>query len=167
MSGENESSQPRLSAEEESKLLDKILDEYEAQIGLKMPANNNTVEEYLNLTEESLRRMNPEDCGVGAALMSQFAFHLQKAINKEIARVNWADGAIKRTIANEISQYVAPSAEERKNLAIRGNERAIKLERIRVNAQARVDRISYLSSKVESIAEKLNSLQQSKRRIHG
>src|SRR3954463_11777850 len=101
MSGEKESN--RLSVDEEIALLDKILDEDETKIGISLAAqkSNTEVEKYLNLESAQLFKMSAEECGVGSVLLSQFAFHLQKFCNKYVTRSNWAEGRIKRVIADE------------------------------------------------------------------
>lgn len=142
----------------------KALNDYELSKGLPLIQPNNEAEKYLNISREEMRKMYPDECGEASALLAQFAFHIQRACNEELARMNWAEDVIKRTIANELSQYRAASYEERKLQAIQGNDYAFKLDQIRTWAKARYDRISYLPSKIEFLAQTFRDLQQMKRR---
>jgi hypothetical protein len=87
-------------------------------------------------------------------------------VNREQARVRWAEEAVKRIIANKLrgagSTYC--SYEERKLLAIRNDDAALKVDGLRIKAQLRIDRISYMATRVENVAKALLDLQQTKRR---
>lgn len=157
-------------AESASQQLDKInkaLAEYERSKGVPAITPHNEAEQYLNMPHTELRKMTPEQCGEAAVVLAQYGFHLQRAFNEEVARMNWAEDVAKRTIAGDVKQYQAPSFEERKMLAIRGNEYASKLDQIRSWAKARSERLSYLSSKVEFLARTMLELQQTRRRQYG
>ena len=55
---------------------------------------------YLTMNRDDLEKLTPSDCGEIAYRLSQFVFHLQRTINREIARYNWAEEEIKITIYN-------------------------------------------------------------------
>jgi hypothetical protein len=158
MSGNHESAQELLAR------INKALDEYETKQGLPVGQPHREAERYLNINHKELSKMSPEECGEAAVVLAQYAFHLQRSYNAELSRINWSADNVSRTISDEIQQYRASSLEERRQLAIRGNEYASKLDQIRTWAQARADRLSYLSSRVEFLAKSMMELQQTKRR---
>jgi hypothetical protein len=49
-------------------------------------------------------------------------------------------------------------------LAIRNDDAALKVDGLRIKAQLRIDRISYMATRVENVAKALLDLQQTKRR---
>lgn len=148
-----------LPAKEALAQLDKILDEYESKHGLPTAAPKTEAEKYLTMSVDDLRHLNQEDTAYGAVALSLYGFHLQKLYNKEVSRFNWADASIRRAITSEVGQYRAASADERKALAIKNNAYASKLEEIKINAQARIDRLAYIATKVELVAERYKELQ--------
>jgi hypothetical protein len=162
MSGETE-----LTLEQKLNQLDAALDKYEKSKGLPDVVPHGEAQQYLNINQAQLAKLTPEQCGEAAVMVAQFGFHLQKVYNREIGVINWCEDCIQRTITPELKQYNAPSADERKRLAIRGNEYASKLQRLKSIAQARVDRLSYLPAKVEWLSRTLLELQQTKRRGNG
>lgn len=107
--------------------------------------------------------MSPEECGEAAIILLFFSAHLQRAINKEMTRVRWADERIKRLIAHRLSFQKGYGFEERRLTAIQENGEAQKLEQIRVHALIRQDKIGFLANKVEALSKAFGWLQQSKR----
>jgi len=160
MPGENES--PK-SVEASLGELDSILQEYESKTGIKNINPNIDAEKYLAMPTEILHKLTAEECGEASIILAQFGFYLQRSFNIETGRINWASSMIDRVLASEAKQYNAPSAAERRMLAIRNNEGAKKLENIRCNAQARADRLNYMSAKVESLSQRFADLQVTKR----
>lgn len=152
------------SVDERLRKVNAALDSYERELGLNQIVLHNEGEQYFNMTHDQLRKLTWEQCGEAATVLAQSSFHLQRGYNKEVATANWARDLALRTIADEIGNYQGASAEERKQKALKGNEFANKLEQIRMYAQARSDRIGYLSSRVEFLAKTMLELQQTKRK---
>ena len=96
-------------SKEQVEYWDKILDQYENSIGLPQYNRDALPEkelnQYLSMNRDELEKLVPQDCGQIAYRISQFVFHLQRTINREIARYNWADEEIKITIADDINNY--------------------------------------------------------------
>jgi hypothetical protein len=159
MSGTNESS-----VAEKSQQLDDILEKYERSCGIPKIQIHSEAEQYLNMNHQSLAKLTAEQCGEAAVTLAQFGFHIQRCYNAEMARANWAEDIIKRTIASEVGQYKAASFEERKLQAIRGNDYADKLDKLRLAAKARADKLSYIGARIEFLAKTMLELQQTKRR---
>lgn len=146
---------------------DEALNKYETGIGLNSYVLHSEAEKYLNMPHDELRKLSAEDCGEAAVVLAQLSFSIQKHYNQELARIGLCEEEIRRTITNEISQYRGNSFEERKMQAIRGNDKAIKLDRIKGWAQARANRLSYLASKIEFLSRTFLDYQQTKRRQAG
>ena len=144
--------------------LDTVLDGYVNSVGIKYTSPNNEVDKYINMSRIELCKYTREELGEIAYLLDAFAFHLQKELNKEQTRVNWAASNIALEVAKLAQQYKGYSYEERSKQAIDEHEGLRKLEKIRIYAQSRLDRLSYLPAKLNKMSDSLQQLQQSKKR---
>jgi len=151
---------------EELETWDKLLDEYENRIG--MPTYMEEVlpeaelQKYLTMSRDVLEKTTPEDCGQIAYRLAQFSFHVQRTLNRELARVNWAEETIKDVIADDINNYNGYGYLEKSSQAIKHNERAHKLSRIKKYARQRMDRLTYLATSLKNLSDILISIQRSK-----
>lgn len=158
-------------SKEEVSEWDRILDEYENGIGLPkyiaeaLPETE--LSEYLTMPRDALEKMTVDDCGQIAYRLGQFAFHLQRTINRENARINWADDTIKEVIADDINNYKGYGYIEKSAQAIKHNEKANMLNKIKKYAKQRSDRLTYLSSSVKNLSDILISVQKAKGMRHG
>ena len=146
---------------------DKVLDEYESQLNLGMYSYSNTLSEqelnsYLTMNRNSIEKLNPEDCAQIAYRLGQYAFFLQRTINREIARYNWAEESIKETIADEVNNYKGYGFVEKSLQAIKHNEKAFALNKIKKYAKQRIDRLSYLSGNIKNLSDIMLSVQRNK-----
>lgn len=153
-------------SKEEVKYWDDILDEYEKSIGLPTYSSDllpeTELNQYLTMNRDSLEKLGPEDCSQIAYRLGQFAFHIQRSANREIARFNWADELIKETIADELNNYKGYGYAEKSSQAIKHNERAQSLLNIKKFAKQRSDRLSYLSGNIKNLSDILLSIQRNK-----
>jgi len=168
MSGKEESKTPKLPnpAKEELEKWDKILDEYENSVGLPTFINqyrNVEATEYMHMTRGQIEKLSPQDCASAALILNELSFHIQRAYNREMARVNWAEDTIKNLVAHEVHGYKGYSYAERLEQAIKNNTYASKLKRIKVYAKQRSDRLNFLSSNVNNRADIFLAVQRSKR----
>ncbi len=154
------------SSKEEVKYWDDILDEYEKSIGVPSYINEvlpeSELNQYLTMNRDVLEKLGPEDCAQISYRLGQFAFHLQRTNNREIARYNWADELIKETIADELNNYKGYGYAEKSIQAIKHNERAQSLQNIKKFAKQRSDRLSYLSGNIKNLSDILLSIQRNK-----
>ena len=168
-SGENESSPRTKSNDERLAELDRILDEYESRLGIPVLTGEDAVtveaRRILSIAPQNLRKMSALDTAEAAFVMGQYAHRLQQAINREQARVTWATQSILKIIGNKVKDYRGVSFEERRLQAVRDNDSAIRLEEIRVKAQLRIDRVSFLSGKANDLAKTLLSLKNAKQGV--
>lgn len=153
-------------SKEEIKYWDDILDEYEQSIGLPKYNNDSLPEDelnnYLTMTRDSLEKLSPEDCAQISYRLAQFAFHIQRTLNREIARLNWAEETTKETIADEINNYKGYGYIEKSLQAIKHNDKASSLSKIKRYAQQRVDRLSYLANSIKNLSDIMLSIQRTK-----
>jgi hypothetical protein len=137
----------------------------------KLGVNSNFTEDdvgvesrrWLNLSPSQLRKCSLNEVGEGAYVLSQLAFRLQIAMNRENARMKWAEESIKKIISPVIGQYVGTTYDERRVAAIRDNDAANKLDKVRVDSMAKGERLLFLSSKVESMSRSLMSLKNTRK----
>lgn len=153
-------------SKEQVEYWDKILDEYESSVGLPKYSRDALPEQelntYLTMNRDDLEKLTPPDCGQIAYRLSQFVFHLQRTINREIARYNWAEEEIKITIADEINNYKGYGYVEKSLQAIKHNEKAYALNQIKKYAKQRNDRLSYMANSLKNLSDVLVSIQKTK-----
>jgi hypothetical protein len=159
------------SSKEEIKYWDDILDEYEQSIGLGIYKNDilpeSELNEYLTMNRDILEKLTPEDCAQISYRLGQFSFHLQRTINRELARYNWAEEVIKETIADEINNYKGYGYVEKSIQAIKHNDKAQSLNKIKTYAKQRSDRLSYLANGTKNLSDILLSIQKNKVKHNG
>jgi hypothetical protein len=142
--------------------LNAVLAEYERKSGLPNKPIEHESEQYISITKAELKAMSADECGEAAVLLAQLSLYLQRIINEEHSRFSWAEESIKKIIAPMLSNYKAYSFEERKLCAINDNIEAQTLDKVRVNAKIRIDRMSYLATRIEFLSKTFLDLQRSK-----
>jgi hypothetical protein len=154
-------------AKEDLNHWDTILDEYETSIGLGKYSDihsftENELGDYLNMDRDRIEKLTPEDCAQISYRLGQYAFFLQRTLNRETARHNWAEENIKETIADELNNYKGYGFLEKSLQAIKHNDKATALSKIKRYAQQRMDRLSYLASSVKNLSDIMLSVQRTK-----
>jgi len=114
------------------------------------------------MNRDAIEKLNPEDCAQISYRLAQYAFFLQRTLNREIARHNWAEENIKETIADEINNYKGYGFMEKSLQAIKHNDKANTLNKIKRYAQQRMDRLSYLANSVKNLSDIMLSVQRTK-----
>jgi hypothetical protein len=155
------------SAKEDLQHWDKVLDEYEKSISLPEYAQSYGVSEqemntYLTMSRDEIEKLSPEDCAQISYRLGQFAFHVQRTINREIARQNWAEESIKETIADEVNNYKGYGYIEKSLQAIKHNDKAQSLSSIKKYAKQRSDRLSYIANSLKNLSDIMLSIQRAK-----
>ena len=166
MNGQKELENKPSSSSDQINYWDKILDEYETGLGLPVynPTllSENELSQYLSMNRDVLEKLTPEDCAQISYRLAQFSFHIQRTLNRENARYNWAEESIKETIADEINNYKGYGYIEKSIQAIKHNDKANSLNKIKKYAKQRSDRLTYLSSSVKNLSDILLSIQKTK-----
>ena len=136
---------------------DRVLDEYESAIGFNKYEQNafdeTELSQYLSMSRDVIEKQTPDDCIQISLRLSQYALHIQRTINRETARHNWAEELIKETIADELNNYKGYGYVEKSIQAIKHNEKAAALNRIKRYAKQRMDRLGYIASNIKNLSE--------------
>lgn len=146
------------------------LDRFEHSLGLPLApplAMESEATRLLSLEPSALRAMSQVELAEGNFLLEQFAFHLQRAANRETGRLTWSSENLRRVLAPLLARQPGLSAEERRLAAVLQSPAARELEKMRVDAQRRLDRIAYLSTKVSALAGAMLQLHYAKRKSDG
>jgi hypothetical protein len=155
-----------MNTKEQVESWDTILDEYEQSIGFekyKSDAFSETeLQSYLTMNRDVLEKLTPEDCAQIAYRLAQFSFHVQRTLNREIARLNWSEETIKDVIADEINNYKGYGYMEKSLQAIKNNDKALALNKIKKYAKQRSDRLQYLAGNIKNLSDILLSIQKTK-----
>ena len=164
MNGKNESCHK--SSKEELAHWDTLLDNYENSLGLP-EYNTNTfgseeINQYLSMNRDAIEKLSPEDCAQISYRLSQYAFFIQRTLNREIARHNWAESSIKDVIADEINNYKGYGFVEKSLQAIKHNDKAKNLDKIKKYAQQRIDRLSYIANNIKNLSDIMLAVQKTK-----
>ncbi len=144
--------------------LDEILDQYESNLGLSAYSNNfhdNSVHELMSMPRQQMEKLTVDQCAEAALALGGFSFYLQRSYNREIARVNWAEGAIRNVISGRESQYRG-SWDSQYYQAANEDGYTKKLLAIKKYAQQRADRLTYLASSVKNLSDLYVNLQRAK-----
>ena len=143
-------------SKEELQYWDSVLDEYESSIGMSPYIDDNMpsdeLNQYLTMNRNAIEKLTPDDCGEIAYRLSQFSFHIQRTINREIARYNWSDEKIKEIIADDLNNYKGYGYVEKSLQAIKNNEKANSLNQIKRYAKQRIYNNQRLNIPLEPLA---------------
>jgi hypothetical protein len=145
---------------------DKILDEYENSLGLptymaeSMPESE--LQNYLSMNRTDIEKLTPIDCAEISYRLAQYAFHIQRSINRELSRLNWVEENIKMVISEEINNYKGYGYIEKSYQAIKNNSRATSLQKVKVYAKQRSDRLSYIANNIKNLADTMINVQKAK-----
>ena len=153
-------------SKEELEKWDTILDEYETSIGFhKYSAqilSENELNSYFSMNRDDVEKLLPEDCAQISYRLTQFAFHIQRTLNREIARYNWADETVKEIVADEVNNYKGYGYVEKFYQAVKHNDKASSINAIKKYAKQRIDRLSYISNTIKNLADMLLNIQKTK-----
>jgi hypothetical protein len=151
---------------EDVKYWDDILDQYEQSIGLPLYKDDSMLSEelntYLTMNRDAIEKLGPEDCAQIAYRLAQYSFHVQRTVNRELARYNWAEECMKETIADELNNYKGYGYIEKSTQAIKHNDKAQSLNKIKNYAKQRSDRLSYLANSIKNLSDIILSIQKTK-----
>jgi len=144
--------------------VESILDTYEQSLGLEIFKEDNKnaeIKRYLSMSREQIERMDIEGCAQAAIILGSFAFYIQRAYNRELARVNWSENVLKKLIAGKENQYRG-SWESQYYQAIKEDKYAEGIYRIKQYAKQRMDRITFLANSIKNMGDLFVNLQKAK-----
>lgn len=150
--------------------IDRVLDEYESSTGIGLYNENfpnaDTAEKYLTMSRDVIEKLDIEECAIAAYILGSLSFHVQRTINRETARVNWAKSNIKEIICSKSSSYSGAWSNQDMQATL-DNDVSRKLHEIEKYAQARIDRLTYLSNSIKNMSDLFINLQRAKVSANG
>lgn len=153
--------------EERIEKLDNLLDEYEGRIGLSKYNENYSkseeVGEYLSYSRDQLEALSPQDLGGIAYILLQYSIFIQRSLNREVAKIKWAESMMKEIVADKLNNYSGYSYAEKYGKAIKDNDYTIKLNSLQRAAQQRSDRLQFLANGIKGLADVLQNLMRVRR----
>ena len=143
---------------QQEKLVDnqKLLDAQEKQFNLpeaKPPGTEEELQEYLSMSREVIEKLSPEKIWSISVRLSQFAFYIQRNINRNNAIIKYAEHEINKIVSQEIKQFDKFTKHEVKVYQIcRTNSAAIEALKIKIYAEQTVDRLTDLASGLKNLS---------------
>ena len=156
-------------ASDQLKKLDCVLDEYEHSLGVPNfndEFHEDSAKKYMSLSRDQIEKLTPSECAEAALLLGSLSFHMQRAYNREVARVNWAKQTLRSTVSGREQSYKG-SWESQFNQAVREDGYACKVLAIQKYAQQRADRLTYLASSIKNISDIFLAVQRTKALKYG
>lgn len=154
----------RITADDEIRKIDNLLKQYEEKNNIHTIKHDPETNRILDLTLDELKKITEIECGIYAYVLSKHAYNIQKLVNEEQARYNWADNRLKQIYGKYGQSCRGYTFEERLLSLVSNNDYARRLHELMGFAQNRIDRLNFLSTKVSFISKTLDSLKDSKRR---
>lgn len=144
--------------------LNNILDEYEKSIQLKLKINND-IEEVLNLSRAELQSASAEECGENSYLLAQYAAYIQKEYNRHSAKYKWATQVSEIYIAKRAKEYgdKYTKFEEKCARVLENDSYAQSLINLKIKAETRMEDLSFLATRINTMGSMLEELQKTKR----
>lgn len=127
---------------------------------------NPELEQLLDLSEDKLRGMEPDDLGINAVLLAKYAYYIQSLSNNQSIALHFAESSLDKVVRDNYKQYKGQymKQEEVEGAIISSNDAAAEYNRLAVLAKARLTKLSYLANRIQFVAQTLIELQQSKRK---
>lgn len=171
MAGEDEfaTPTPRKTVDERVAALLDELDEMQAALGLPPVRDTDDGEaaRLMGLRAAELHGMTAVEAGEAATVLAGLAFHVQRKQNRWLSVAKWCDQSVRHVIAREVGNVRGYSYEERRSLAVRNDDVALKLEAVRLKAELQLTDLSYYANRIEYFARSFENLSQLKRKQHG
>ena len=155
------------SVSERTNILETFLDNYDTKVGISNIKYNNTAKQFLELSYEELNSYDEEECCIAAYGLEQYALFLQKEINRNQAKCNWASENIVKVIGKVGNNYGDKwtKYEMRRAMVIEDNEYANALNTLLMEMSIKVTELAFLSKNVTSMSNTLKSLARSKQKV--
>ena len=136
---------------------DEILSDYEHGLGLPSnlaPGSEDELQGYLVMNRSQIEVLSAEDAFGIALRLSQYSFYLQREMNRERARITWANKELTSAVSGEIGQYSDSYLKNDAKVALicKENNVAKQLSDIQVFAEQRVERLQELASGLRNIS---------------
>lgn len=127
------------------------------------PAKN--ISDIINILSniESLRKLAPQDLAEYSVVLACYSMFLTTQENRISSYINWCESNLKYIVGKNLSQLTGYF--EEKNLTIRSSEEhCVQLDKIKLEAQVKLDSIKFTSQRIEFLVQTLKSLMWEKKR---
>jgi len=127
---------------------------------------NSEVNDIISMKYTVLSKLVAEQCGEYAFLLSQYATYLQSQQNDAKAKAKWAKDKIMEQVCPLLNNYgdTYVKFEIKRQLAVNESESLLLLDAIEKKAETVVIKLDFIGSRINSMAQTLIELQQTKRR---
>lgn len=142
------------------------LNEYESKIDLIFPkCQPAIIDKAINLSQEEINVMSAEDCGLHAHTLAQYILYLQKDINRNSVRINWAKNRLNRLLGTVNDQYGDKwtKYEVKLGALCSDNSEAAALNNVILHAESRILSLTNVTMHISLICNTLSNLQTTKR----
>lgn len=143
--------------------VESILDDYESIQGLSNltnPGTNNDLNSYLTMDRSQLKALSLTDCSEIAYVLAEYSFYVQRLYNKESATLYWAEKQLLELTCTKLDQFDKYMKHDIKLHCIaKENDVVNKILRIISYGKQVMERLSFLSTRLNNMAERLNGLQ--------
>lgn len=148
---------------------EEILDKYTSGVGLNYVLYNQEVERVLLLTYDQIQKLDSKGCDEYAYLLAQYSLIITKEINRNRARLMWAQKQLDLLVASQASRYTGGQAGNEKfikyellvNKVILADSSAQVLNKIILHATGRVTELDNISTKIDLMSRTLSNLSRS------
>lgn len=157
MAGENLSAKDKINKRSEQ------LEDYLAKKGLPKPEVR-SIDHYLAMSRSELSSYSPEDLGEIAYEIDAYAYYLQDLINQHESKRLFCQYQVEAIVGGNLSSYNIYGQKEKWLAAIHDNDHAKAFWENQNTQELIIQRLSFLSKRLEQISRTLESLQTTKRR---
>jgi predicted metal-dependent peptidase len=125
--------------------------------------DNENINEYLKYTREQINALTPELSNIIASELSLYNFHIQKAINKNEARLAWCERELDKYIGQVSEDYGNLFWNEKRLRIIGEDSYASKLYNYITEYKCRKETLSHHTLLIKNIADDIRRVGYSKR----
>lgn len=131
------------------------------------PGLESELQEYLIMDREMLAKLNREGRGEISYRLQQFAFHVCRTQNRNIARLNRVKRELSVYAAPKLRQFLSYKTEDKLFELIAEDSYAAKLSEMVAILQERIDQLFNISHQIEVLAQLMKNLAYSAEKTNG
>lgn len=145
------------------------LDDFNKSIGLVKVNIDPVMEQALNFSIDELNGMDVADIANYAYKLQSYSLYIQRQYNRVKNLYRWANHNLTIITAKEGNQYgnQYTKYEEKKAFVAAGNSYGVQLNKVILDAGARMEELDSLSTRIASVSKALSDIQQCRRFNNG
>lgn len=141
-----------------------MLDEFEDIHQLNRIKVPTEIDSVLSLTYAQLEKLQHEQCAEYGFLLAQYAYYIQRVYNKESATLKWLKEQIDDIVSKQWFNYDGwIKYETRAKLIAKENAVLSQLIKQHAYAEQKLERLSFLGSRIDKMADTIENLGKAKR----